>query len=54
MGKNVMKHVMVTPIGLSITSSHHNWVRDADMNIVSVRFFYDVDSDILQQWLKHS
>ena len=37
--KNVMKHVLVTTIVLSITSNYHNWVRVADMNFGSVRYF---------------
>ena len=48
--KNVIKHV--TPTILSIISDYHNWVRDADMDFVSVRFVYDIDSDILQHWLR--
>ena len=36
----------------SITSDYHNWVRDADMGFVSVRLFYDIDSDILQHWIQ--
>ena len=46
--KNFIKHVLVTPTVLSITFGYHNWVCDADMDFVSVRFLYDVDSDILQ------
>ena len=42
-----MKHVLVTLIVLSITSGFHNWLRDADMDYVSVRYFYNIDSDIL-------
>ena len=38
--KNVMKHVLVTPTVLSITSDYLNWVRDAVMDFVSVRFFF--------------
>ena len=45
-----MKPVLVTPTVLSITSDYHNRVRDADMDFVSVRFFYDIDSDIWQHW----
>ena len=37
--KNVTKHALVTPLVLSIISDYHNWVRDADMDFVSVRFF---------------
>ena len=36
--KNVMKHALVTPTVLSITSDYHNWVRNADMDLISVRF----------------
>ena len=48
--QNDMKHALVTKIVLSITSDYHNCVRDADMDFVSVRFLYDIDSDILQHW----
>ena len=37
--KNVMKHVLVSPTVLNITSDYHNWVSDTDMDFVSVRFF---------------
>ena len=51
--KNVTKHVLVTPIVLIITSDYYNCVRDADIVFVSVRFFYDINIDILQHWKKH-
>ena len=37
--KNVTNHALITPIVLSIISDYHNWVRDADMDFVSVTFF---------------
>ena len=33
---------------LSNTFDYHNWSRDTDMDFVSVRTFYEIDSDILQ------
>ena len=37
-------------ICLSITYDYHNWVRHADVYFVTLRIFYDIDSDILQHW----
>ena len=46
--KHVMKHVLITPIVLSITSDYHctwRWY-----GICFSQICYDIDSDILQHW----
>ena len=49
--KNVTKHALITPIGLSITSDYHNRGTWCWHELCFSQIFYDIDSYILQQTL---